>query len=86
MHMNAADADLDIAVIGAGIAGLYCASQLAGANPAAGRLEVFESSQRAGGRIHTVFSAVAPKLALELGAQTLPADHVLTRNSSPSSE
>jgi lysine 2-monooxygenase len=77
MHMNAADADLDIAVIGAGIAGLYCASRLVGANPAAGRLEVFESSQRAGGRIHTVFSAAAPKLALELGAQTLPADHAL---------
>jgi lysine 2-monooxygenase len=78
MHMNAADADLDIAVIGAGIAGLYCASRLVGANPAAGRLEVFESSQRAGGRIHTVFSAAAPKLALELGAQTLLADHDFT--------
>ena len=55
----------DVAVIGAGAAGLAAARDLAGAGK---RVCIVEARQRAGGRIHTLHVPDLP-LPLELGAE-----------------
>ncbi|HEY7818431.1 MAG TPA: FAD-dependent oxidoreductase, partial [Vicinamibacteria bacterium] len=55
----------DVAIIGAGAAGLAAARDLSGAGK---RLCILEARQRAGGRIHTLHPADLP-LPIELGAE-----------------
>jgi len=78
---------LDLAVVGAGTAGLYCAWRAAtGAAPdgsplspagQAGRIGLFEASNRLGGRVHTVVPDGARTLRGELGGIALMSGHEL---------
>lgn len=43
--------DVDVAVIGGGVAGTYCAWRLATSGPAAPSVALFEASERIGGRL-----------------------------------
>jgi monoamine oxidase len=65
--------ETDVAIVGAGIAGLYAAWRLAMAGGK--RIHLFEASDRLGGRIHTLHPA--PGLTVELGAQSIRDDHGL---------
>ncbi|GAB3835940.1 NAD(P)/FAD-dependent oxidoreductase [Hymenobacter jeollabukensis] len=62
-----------IAVVGAGMAGLNCAYQL---RKAGLRAEVYEASNRAGGRIFTARDLMAPGLTTELGGEFIDSGHV----------
>jgi predicted NAD/FAD-dependent oxidoreductase len=64
---------MDVAIVAAGIAGLYAAWRLAMAGGK--RIHLFEASDRLGGRIHTLHPA--PGLTVELGAQSIRDDHAL---------
>ncbi len=75
--------DLDVAIVGGGIAGLYCAwslqtrrSRLPGLG-AAPRIGLFELSQRLGGRLFTLTPPGAPSLRAELGGMRLLSHHHL---------
>src|SRR5688572_11296749 len=57
--------DADVAVIGAGAAGLAAAAELTGAGL---RVAVIEARDRVGGRVHTVHDPNSP-LPVELGAE-----------------
>lgn len=59
--------DLDVAVIGGGVAGVYAAWRLRRERPEL-RVRLFEASERIGGRLHSVAFAQAPHLVGELGA------------------
>lgn len=62
------DNDLDIAIVGGGISGLYAAWRLASASPSR-RIGLFEGSNRLGGRLDTVRIPVnEPSCSVELGA------------------
>jgi monoamine oxidase len=65
--------EADVAIVGAGIAGLYAAWRLAMAGGK--RIHLFEASDRLGGRIHKLHPA--PGLTVELGAQSIRDDHGL---------
>ncbi|MEU4745787.1 FAD-dependent oxidoreductase, partial [Actinosynnema sp. NPDC023658] len=70
---------LDVAVVGAGVGGCYCAYRLAGGTGRAGGVAVFERTRRVGGRLWSVpVSAPAagggeevPDLVADLGAMRL---------------
>ncbi|MCC3160621.1 FAD-dependent oxidoreductase [Hymenobacter sp. 15J16-1T3B] len=61
-----------IAVVGAGMAGLNCAYQLLKAGL---RADVYEASNRAGGRIFTARDLMAPGLTTELGGEFIDSGH-----------
>jgi lysine 2-monooxygenase len=73
--MTGNDRPLDLAVVGAGTAGLYCAWRAA--TQGAGRVGLFEWSGRLGGRIQTVVPDGAPSLRGELGGIALMSGHQL---------
>ncbi|AII53388.1 flavin monoamine oxidase family protein [Hymenobacter sp. APR13] len=61
-----------IVVVGAGLAGLNCAYQL---RKAGLRADVYEASNRAGGRIFTATGLMAPGLTTELGGEFIDSGH-----------
>jgi monoamine oxidase len=84
--------DLDVAIVGAGVAGTYAAWRLASEDPslspvlapllAAGgngrpRMALFEASDRIGGRLYSVAPDGMPNLRAELGGMRIPSSHVL---------
>lgn len=74
-RMSAAEQDFDVAVIGAGAAGLCAAAELC----AAGRsVLLLEARERIGGRIETRHAAGVP-LPIELGAEFIHGDAPVTR-------
>lgn len=68
-------ADLDIAVVGAGMAGLYATLRLLEAGLRPDRIGLFEASGRIGGRVLTVHSPQG--LALDMGAHNLRPSHTI---------
>jgi len=73
------DAPLDVAIVGAGMSGLYGAWRLLGAAPAARRprITVFEGSGRVGGRLLSVTPPGLPGTWCELGGMRVMSRHVL---------
>jgi monoamine oxidase len=79
--------ELDVAIVGGGAAGLYCAWRIvsgaaAGTGPPARpsgdgplRVGVFEASARTGGRLYTVIPEGAPHLRAELGGIAIISTH-----------
>lgn len=65
----------DVVVIGAGLAGLATAYELARSGH---RVTVVEAQRRVGGRVHTIRDVVAGGLYAEAGAVFIPEAHVLT--------
>lgn len=66
-------ADLDVAIIGAGVSGLYCAWRLLETG-AATKVEVFEADDRIGGRLLSATPPGVPDMVAELGGmRILPA-------------
>lgn len=74
--------ELDVAVIGAGVSGLYAAWRLQSEwktpEGNAPRIAVFERSQRIGGRLHTIQPARMSTLHAEIGGMRLPSFHRFT--------
>lgn len=66
--------EVGTAIVGAGIAGLYAAFLLIRSGTPPRELEVFEASNRLGGRIHTLHSPDSSSLALDMGAQLVRED------------
>jgi uncharacterized protein with NAD-binding domain and iron-sulfur cluster len=65
-----ADEQIDVAIIGGGVAGLYCAWRLKCAHP--GRIVVvFEGSARTGGRLLSVRPPDIPTMVAELGGMRI---------------
>ena len=58
--------DLDIAIVGGGVSGVYAAWRLAQEQPHL-RVRLFEASERIGGRLHSVAFPQAPHLVAEAG-------------------
>ena len=67
--------DVDVAVIGGGAAGTYCAWRLATSGPAAPSVALFEASARIGGRLWSQAVPPVTNQVAELGAMRIPADH-----------
>lgn len=69
-------ASVDVAVIGAGLAGLHCARRLdqAGVN-----VRVFEASNRAGGRTFTLKGEFPDDQVVEMGGELVDTNHVTMR-------
>src|SRR4051812_6764275 len=63
---RAQSADLDVAIVGGGVAGAYTAWRLGRAQPNL-RIRLFEMSDRIGGRLRSVAFPQAPQLVGELG-------------------
>jgi monoamine oxidase len=61
-----------VAIIGAGLAGLNCSHILRQAGILA---DVYESSNRVGGRIYTATDIMAPELTTELGGEFIDSNH-----------
>ncbi|HEY1961910.1 MAG TPA: NAD(P)/FAD-dependent oxidoreductase [Rhizomicrobium sp.] len=59
-------ADLDVAIVGGGVSGVYTAWRLRAANPQL-RVRLFEMSDRIGGRLRSVAFPQAPHLVGEVG-------------------
>ncbi|MEU4448972.1 NAD(P)/FAD-dependent oxidoreductase [Actinosynnema sp. NPDC050801] len=59
---------LDVAVVGAGVGGCYCAHRLVAGTGRGGRVEVFERTDRVGGRLWSAPVRAAPDLVADLGA------------------
>ncbi|WP_447034982.1 flavin monoamine oxidase family protein [Streptomyces sp. DSM 118878] len=71
-----ADGSLDIAVLGAGVAGLVAATELEALGH---RVTVLEGSERIGGRVYTHrFGTADDAPYAELGAMRIPSSHELT--------
>jgi monoamine oxidase len=81
--MSRTDEALDVAVVGAGTAGLYCAWRAVtgtvrdGAPGAGPRVGLFEGSSRLGGRLYTLVPEGARTLRGELGGIALMSGHPL---------
>jgi monoamine oxidase len=69
--------DLDIAVVGAGMAGLYATWRLLTSGVKPDRIGLFEASDRIGGRVLTVRPAEDQSLALDMGAHNFSSSHKL---------
>ncbi|QIL75230.1 flavin monoamine oxidase family protein [Hymenobacter sp. HDW8] len=69
---DAKDTQPRIVVVGAGIAGLNCAYQL---RKNGLRADIYEASNRAGGRIFTARDLMAPGLTTELGGEFIDSGH-----------
>jgi monoamine oxidase len=69
---------LDVAVVGAGMAGLFLAWRLL-SEARVGQIAVFESTRRVGGRASTVSFPGEPDFSIDLGAMMLMPQHRLLR-------
>jgi monoamine oxidase len=72
--------DLDVAVIGGGIGGLYAAWRLlehVAPNSRPPRVALFEAGERLGGRLYSVTPSVTPHLHAEMGGMRYGSDHPL---------
>lgn len=68
-----ADENIDIAIVGGGVSGVYCAWRLKQADPSR-KIVVFEGSGRVGGRLLSVRPPDIPNMVAELGGmRILPA-------------
>ena len=67
--------DVDVAVIGGGVAGTYCAWRLATSGPAAPSVALFEASGRIGGRLWSQAVPPVTNQVAELGGMRIPSDH-----------
>jgi protoporphyrinogen oxidase len=65
---------MKIAIIGGGISGLYTAFRLLQHNRS-NEVHIYESSDRLGGRIHTIYSAHGTQVAYEAGAGRFSKSH-----------
>lgn len=75
---------LDVAIVGGGVSGLYCAWRLLGADPPAAprryqKVAVFEASDRIGGRLLSVKPPGMPHITCELGGMRYLSNQVLCR-------
>jgi len=70
----AAGPDLDVAIVGGGVSGVYAAWRLRQEQPHL-RVRVFEASGRIGGRLHSVAFPQAPHLVAEVGGMRYLEDH-----------
>lgn len=68
-------ADLDIAIVGAGMAGLYATWRLLEAGTKPDRIGLFEADGRLGGRVLTVRPPQDETFALDLGAHSFHSSH-----------
>ncbi len=59
--------DLDIAVVGGGVSGVYSAWRLHAAQGNSNRIALFECSNRIGGRLFTVTMPGLPNVKVEVG-------------------
>jgi monoamine oxidase len=72
--------DLDIAVVGGGVSGAYCAWRLQ-QEDAAARIALFEYSDRIGGRLYTVTLPGLPHVKAEVGGMRyIPDQHIMVAN------
>jgi Flavin containing amine oxidoreductase len=70
--------DLDVAVVGAGVSGAYCAWRLQQALGAQAKIALFEYSDRIGGRLYTVTIPGLPNVKAELGGMRyIPDQHIM---------
>lgn len=70
--------DLDIAVVGAGVSGTYCAWRLQQALGPESRVALFEYSDRIGGRLFTVTLPGLPHVKAEVGGMRfIPSQHIM---------
>ncbi len=66
---------LDVAVVGAGISGIYSAWRLGAASPTA-RVQIFDGSDRVGGRLLSVVPPGIPTARVEIGGMRYTSSHV----------
>jgi len=72
--------DLDVAVVGGGVSGAYCAWRLQEGDTEA-RIALFEYSDRIGGRLYTVSLPGLPHVKAELGGMRyIPSQHIMVAN------
>jgi monoamine oxidase len=70
--------DLDIAVVGAGVSGAYCAWRLQQSLGAGARIALFEYSDRIGGRLYTITLPGLPNVKAEVGGMRyIPTQHLM---------
>jgi lysine 2-monooxygenase len=70
--------DLDVAVVGAGVSGAYCAWRLQGELGAKAKIALFEYSDRIGGRLYTVTIPGLPNVKAEVGGMRfIPDQHIM---------
>jgi monoamine oxidase len=70
--------DLDIAVVGGGVSGAYCAWRLQQEKGAEASIALFEYSNRIGGRLYTVTMPGLPHVKAEIGGMRyIPEQHVM---------
>src|SRR5438270_10453928 len=72
--------DLDVAVVGGGVSGAYCAWRLQ-EEDAQARIALFEYSDRIGGRLFTVTLPGLPHVKAEVGGMRyIPTQHKMVAN------
>ncbi len=70
--------DLDVAVVGGGVSGAYCAWRLQHERGADARIALFEYSDRIGGRLYTVTMPGLPHVKAEVGGMRyIPDQHIM---------
>src|SRR5438874_1074679 len=70
--------ELDIAVVGGGVSGAYCAWRLQQHLGAASRIALFEYSDRIGGRLYTITMPGIPHVKAEVGGMRyIPSQHLM---------
>jgi flavin-dependent amine oxidoreductase len=70
--------ELDVAVIGAGVAGAYCAWRLQQTYGAGAKIGLFEYSDRIGGRLYSVTLPGLPHVKAEVGGMRyIPTSHIM---------
>lgn len=65
-----------VVVVGAGVAGLHCAYRL---QQAGAQVDVYEASERTGGRVFSARGIFAQDQVAELGGELINSDHVVMR-------
>lgn len=71
--------EVDIAIVGGGVAGTYSAWRLKQAHPQA-RIVLLEASSRIGGRLHSLTPEGMPSLRAEIGGMRFPSFHRFALN------
>ncbi|HYH46097.1 MAG TPA: FAD-dependent oxidoreductase [Thermoanaerobaculia bacterium] len=73
--------DLDVAVVGGGVSGAYCAWRLQHHLKADARIALFEYSDRIGGRLFTVTMPGLPNVKAEVGGMRyIPSQHAMVNS------